>query len=121
MKYCRNCGNELDDNAFVCPKCGVRTDGYVPPQQPQYQPQPASQPVNGLAIAGFVVSFFFSVVGLILSIIGLKKSQTMNDSGKGFAIAGIVLGAIGTVGWLIGIISCSAVACAAASTIPAWY
>ena len=22
--YCRNCGNEISDNAFVCPKCGVK-------------------------------------------------------------------------------------------------
>jgi len=22
--YCRNCGNEIDDKAFVCVKCGVR-------------------------------------------------------------------------------------------------
>ena len=21
--YCRNCGNKLDDNAYVCVKCGV--------------------------------------------------------------------------------------------------
>ena len=23
MGYCRNCGNELDDQAAVCPNCGV--------------------------------------------------------------------------------------------------
>lgn len=22
--YCKNCGNEIADNAFVCPKCGVK-------------------------------------------------------------------------------------------------
>lgn len=22
--YCKNCGNEISDNAFVCPKCGVK-------------------------------------------------------------------------------------------------
>ena len=25
-KYCRNCGNEIKDNYYVCPKCGARTD-----------------------------------------------------------------------------------------------
>lgn len=24
--YCRNCGNKLDDNAYVCVKCGVLVD-----------------------------------------------------------------------------------------------
>lgn len=22
--FCKNCGNEIDDNAYVCPKCGVK-------------------------------------------------------------------------------------------------
>ena len=26
MKYCTNCGNELVDDAYVCPKCGVLAD-----------------------------------------------------------------------------------------------
>ncbi len=24
MKYCSHCGNELDDEAYVCPKCGYK-------------------------------------------------------------------------------------------------
>ena len=69
---------------------------------------------NGLAIAGFVVSLvsiFFNfycitgivtgIVGIILSIIGLKKSSELGGKGKGMAIAGIVLGVVGIV---IGII-----------------
>ncbi len=23
MAYCRNCGNEIDDKAVICPKCGI--------------------------------------------------------------------------------------------------
>lgn len=26
--YCTHCGNEISDNAVVCPKCGVPTDNY---------------------------------------------------------------------------------------------
>lgn len=26
-KYCRNCGNELPENAYICVKCGVKVDG----------------------------------------------------------------------------------------------
>ena len=25
-KFCTNCGEKLSENAFVCPKCGVRVD-----------------------------------------------------------------------------------------------
>lgn len=28
-KYCSNCGNELDDNAYVCVKCGVKVENNV--------------------------------------------------------------------------------------------
>ena len=56
---------------------------------------------NGIAIAGFVCSIvgFFtcgvtSIVGLILSIIGLNKSKESDGNGKGMAVAGIVLSSI---------------------------
>lgn len=29
MKYCKNCGNSIDDNAIFCPCCGTRTNGEV--------------------------------------------------------------------------------------------
>ena len=28
MRYCRKCGSQIDDEAVVCPKCGVPTDLY---------------------------------------------------------------------------------------------
>lgn len=28
MSYCRKCGAQIDDEAVVCPKCGVPTDLY---------------------------------------------------------------------------------------------
>ena len=27
MKYCSNCGNQIDENAIFCPHCGARTNG----------------------------------------------------------------------------------------------
>ena len=58
-------------------------------------------PKNGLAIAGLVCSLcgiitcgLTSIVGFILSIIGLSKSKNMNGEGKGLAIGGIVSGAL---------------------------
>ncbi len=30
MKFCSHCGNELDDEAIVCPNCGCPCDGGAP-------------------------------------------------------------------------------------------
>ena len=57
----------------------------------QYQYQP--QRWNGMAIAGFVCSFFVSLVGLILSIIGLKQTKERNEKGHGLALAGVIISA----------------------------
>lgn len=63
---------------------------YIPPRKS-----------NTMAIVGFILSFFIPLVGLILSIIGLKQSKANNDESKGLAIGGIVIGALGTVGYFI--------------------
>ena len=81
--FCKNCGKEISDGAVVCPHCGVATDKYAPAEQK-----------NTLAIVGFILSFFASVVGLILSIVGLKKSAELDGSGKKLAIAGIIISAV---------------------------
>lgn len=26
MKYCRNCGSQIDDKAVICPQCGVQQE-----------------------------------------------------------------------------------------------
>ncbi len=92
MKYCKNCGTQLDDNAYVCPTCGMRTD-------PVSAPVPTST-TNTFAIVGFILAFFMPLLGLIFSIIGLNKVKECN-SGKGLAIAGII---ISVAEWIIGII-----------------
>lgn len=28
-KFCSNCGNELDEKAYICPKCGVKVNNNV--------------------------------------------------------------------------------------------
>ena len=56
---------------------------------------------SGLVCAIIGLIFFpFEIIGLILSIIGLVKSKSLNGTGKGTAIAGIIIGLIG-VGTLI--------------------
>ena len=84
---------------------------YQQPQQPAYQPPVYQQPIyenpkpiegsgrmDALSIVGFIMSFCFSLVGLILSAIALfghhKKDITLK--GKGFAKAGFIISVITT-------------------------
>lgn len=102
--YCNNCGKEIDDNAFVCPHCGVKTVS-----QRNEIVLVEDKKVNGLGIAGFVVSlvslllgFYMicSIVGLVLSIVGVCRRKKYTSC-NGLAIAGLVIGCVSTVFWLI--------------------
>lgn len=84
-KFCTNCGNMLDDNTTMCPKCGVAST-----QTTNVSNGTSS---NGMAIVGFVLSFFIPILGLIFSIIGLKKSKETNN-GKELSLAGIIISAV---------------------------
>lgn len=80
--YCNNCGKEINDDAVICTHCGVATDNYV---QSTYKP-----------LAGFILSFFFSFIGLIVSIVQYKKAKKVGGVAS-YAKAGIILGIIFTV------------------------
>ena len=109
---CQNCGANVDGKAF-CPQCGAQVQA---PAQPSYnynggynQPAaPQGNPTNvlvfgilGLALSGL------GIVGLIFSIIGLKKANNYiatygNISNqvriaRRLAIAGLVVSIIFTV------------------------
>ena len=73
------------------------TTGYAP----SYPGQPTSASWDGMAIAGFVLSFIFWPVGLVLSILGLRNTRRNGTRGRGLAIAGIV---ISIVNFLLGIL-----------------
>ena len=72
------------------PTYGQQPSGWAPdPQQPRG--------TNTMAIVGFVLAFLVSPVGLVLSIIGLQQTGQRHEGGRGLAIAGIVIGALGTL------------------------
>ena len=86
---CPNCGNSIKQGETFCTSCGTQLGGVQ--QQPIYVVQ---QPSNGMAIAGFVLSFLIPLLGLIFSIIGYSKAKMLNNSGKGLALAGIIISSV---------------------------
>lgn len=84
--FCKNCGSSIDDNAAVCPHCGVVVN--------QEKLAPSSGKTNTLAIVGFILSFFIAIAGLICSIVGYRNAPQYNGNGKGFALAGIIISAL---------------------------
>ncbi len=69
-------------------------DMYGNQQQNMYMPQPGVQTrTSGMAIAGFVLSFFCGLLGLIFSLIGYNECKASNGEigGEGLALAGIII------------------------------
>lgn len=115
--FCPNCGHSHDDNDKFCAYCGTKFDEPVQKKDDgrvfeevepnanhtfnQTRPTPNQQYIyvnnqpsekNGIAIAGFVLSFLVSILGLIFGIIGLNKANSLpNKNGKGMAIAAIII------------------------------
>ncbi len=75
--------------------------GYPPPNYPPNYgygpPPPPQQTGNGAAIAGFILAFLLAPLGLVFSIIGLRKADKVGGTGRSLAIAGIIISALDLV------------------------
>lgn len=80
-----------------------------------YSTAPATYPGKGLGIAALIVSFFFSLIGLILGIVALNQSKQAGFKNTP-AVAAIWVGAALLVISVIAFIAITALA-AAASTM----
>jgi hypothetical protein len=117
---CPTCGAANQPNAAFCSQCATNllVPPGAPPPNPYGQPYGHQQPygyqdpayyapmptrTSGMAIAGFVLSFFCALLGLIFSCIGYSECKKSNGTvtGEGLAIAGIV---ISILGFLISIV-----------------
>ena len=102
--YCRHCGKDVG-NAAWCPYCGAKQQPDEQNAQTNGSCQTSTDSQNAwgeqinlsspprtniFAIVGLILAFFSSLLGLIFSIIGLAKAREYG-SGKGLAIAGIVV------------------------------
>ena len=54
------------------------------------------RPTNTLAILALVMAFVFSPVGLVLGIVARRQIRQTHEQGDGLALAGIIIGGIGT-------------------------
>ncbi|MFI5896608.1 DUF4190 domain-containing protein [Actinoplanes sp. NPDC051513] len=78
-----------------------------PPPYPQpggWQPGPAptaARPTNTMAILALVFAFVFPPAGLVLGFLARQQIQQRNEGGEGLAMAGLIIGAIGTIGYVV--------------------
>lgn len=115
--FCAKCGTEVEAGSRFCQKCGTPVEQPVaqaaaPPQAPtappvNYQPVAAAR-TSGMAIASLILGIVgFSLFAIIFGIIALSQIKKSNGlvTGKGMAIAGIILGIIAIIVTIIIIIA----------------
>ena len=88
--FCSKCGNEIDNEALICPKCGCATANMA------LQKSVASADTSGetgtLAKCALIFAVIDPTIGLILGIIGTVKYR--NEEYKKKSITAIVLSVI---------------------------
>lgn len=90
---------------------------YAAAPPPQYgAPAPATVPGRTLGIVAFVVSFFASLIGLILGIVALVQSKKAGHK-NGWAVAAIILGSVFLVLTIILVVVFIGIAAAGAAQI----
>ena len=95
MAFCKNCGAEIDDNAVVCPKCGVTQQNKL-------------EVVDNGGFGWGLLGFCLPIVGLILVLVWKDtKPVTGKAVGVGaligviaFVVLYIILFAIGGAAYL---------------------
>ncbi len=89
---------------------GYPNQAYAAPQAPVYTGYPAYgqgyyppvAPTNSLAIVALITGILgISIVAIITGHIGINRINRTGEQGKGMAIAGLVLGYVGALSWVI--------------------
>ena len=80
MKYCSNCGAEVNENAVVCLSCGASIKNTR-----------SSSDMDSGSFGYAVLGFFFPIVGLILYLVWKdSKPKSASASGKG-ALTSVII------------------------------
>ena len=91
MAYCKNCGNQIDDNVVVCPFCGA-----------QHTPLEVVAPADTGSFGWSVLGFCIPLVGLILFLVW---KDTKPVSSKQAGVGALVSVILAVVLWVIGIVA----------------
>jgi hypothetical protein len=85
-----------------CSTCGANVATGLPPGTPMMS-YPMPTRTSGMAIAGFVLSFFCGLLGLIFSIMGRNECKRSDGrvGGGGLALAGIIISIVHLVGTVL--------------------
>lgn len=125
MVYCKNCGAEVPTED-ICPKCGTLVEGEVEVVQEVVEQIPVKDPGKVLGIVSlilgivsivgncctcipvisWIVAFalpIFAIVGLILGIVGMKKSKKAGFKNT-FAIIGLIISIVGIIIAIVSIV-----------------
>lgn len=87
-KVCKGCGKNIDAKFSTCPHCKKNPDTGSSIHSSSYKA--ASYSKNSWAIAGFILSFFSPLLGIIFSAIGWHK---IDETGTGylFSLFGFII------------------------------
>lgn len=94
--YCKKCGNEIFDEAVICPKCGCSTKEEVAVTE---KPKTKAK-INVMCLVGFILSLvsllialygIVAIAGLTLSIIGIVQGRRNGERLIGLGIAGVAV------------------------------
>ncbi len=104
--FCRKCGQEINDDAIICPKCGCATGNQMTQQSVVVKSSTSSEQGRKISVSsllGFILSLVsllialcgtVAITGMIFSIVGVCSCNKNNLRLKGLGIAGIVISAI---------------------------
>ena len=109
---CKICGARVDRGEYSCPVCGAPLSNNTKNTNTNSgynNYRPASNEKSKMATAGMIlgiigaclISLLLSVLGLIFGIIGLTQVNSGKGANKGQALAGIILGAVGIVLYIL--------------------
>ncbi len=97
---CPRCNTVNPAGSVACSACGTAPLPALPPGYVLVADR-RGLPTSGMAIAGFVLSFFggISVLGLIFSVLGYNACRRSQGQlkGEGLALAGIIISIVVTL------------------------
>ena len=104
--FCPNCGKPLEPNSNFCPYCRMQLNQISINNNQIQTNQPPTPKPDGISTAGFIISMIsmfisifglISLIGLIISCVGLSQTPKEDRKGRDRAIWGIILGIVGIV------------------------